>query len=539
MTRDLPTEITLLLRPGIPLPALHHSAAAGQRVILTHAELADRHAARPDDVELVQSFAHQHHLKIAEVDAGRRTVRLTGTPSAIAHAFSTALHPSVHPTGNNDGSSISALAARGVPPSLRDAVEAVLGLGTGRAARRRTEAAGCPATEPHTVRQLASAYEFPEGLDGTGQTIGLIELGGGFHMEDIKSFCDANGIPTPRISIVEVHGGRNAPAPTAALHRMLDCVNGKIKLSAAQLQSPSIEAAQATAEVTMDLALAAGLAPGAHLVVYFGTPDEQGIYHALSRAIHDESHRPDVLSISWGEPEPAISEHYMHAIDRLLQIAAHLAITVCASSGDAGALNHSPDKLPAVNFPASSPHCLACGGTTAHFHSTAGSVEIVDEVVWNANHFGFNGATGGGVSRSFALPAWQQRAKVPLGPTGKSGRGVPDVAGPADPRYGCEIRIAGRHFASAGTSAVAPLWAALLARCNQGLGRRCGHIHEHLYSIGEHHLAGLRQVPSGDNDGYQAGPGWNPCAGYGTPSGKHLYQYLRRVLKENHREAAK
>ena len=525
-------EITLLLRPRTALPELEHPLAtgSGQRHHLTHAEMASRHGAHPHDLDLVRAFATDHQLHIGEIDLARRTVQLTGTISSIAEAFHTSLHHHTCTYTDHDESTfLSPATEPAIPPSLRHLVEAVLGLHTRPTARRHRTILAAPTHQPHSLRQLANAYDLPAQANCSTQTIGLIELGGGFHPHDINAFCQANHLPTPRISVVEVHGGRNAPAPTAAIQHMLDCINGQIKLSDDALQSTSIEAAQATVEVTMDLAILAGLAPGAHLVLYFGTADEQGIYHALSRAIYDQTHRPDVLSISWGEAEPALSEAYLFAIDRLLLAASHLGITVCASSGDAGAHNNSPDHLPAVNFPASSPYCLACGGTNAHLKisaPTSDAAEIMEEVAWNSTHFGFKGATGGGVSRYFPLPPWQQRAHVPRSPFNKPGRGVPDVAGPADPRCGFEILMAGRSFTSAGTSAVAPLWAALLAHCNQSLGHRCGHIHDHLYHIGHHQLAGLRPVTTGHNDVYQAGPGWNPCTGFGTPSGKHLQLYL-------------
>jgi kumamolisin len=274
----------------------------------------------------------------------------------------------------------------------------------------------------------------------------------------------------------------------------------------------------------MDLEILAALAPAAHLVVYFASGDEQGLYHALNRAVHDEQHRPGILSVSWSLPEHTLSASELHAIEGVLQEAAHLGITVCASSGDAGALNGSTDGKPSVNYPASSPHCLACGGTSGKVDGAG----IPEEVVWNASHYGFKGASGGGVSQRFHVPAWQNDADVPAGPEGRGGRGVPDVAGLADPRHGCEMLIAGRAFASAGTSAVAPMWAALIARLNQALGDRCGHLHPHLYWLGKKGGAALRPVLKGDNGLYRAGKGWNACTGYGTPKGDGLLAHLRK-----------
>jgi kumamolisin len=507
------TELTLVLCASEPLPAIQH------RVHHLHlTELLKQHAAGPEAADRVQAFARKHGLRVAALDSARRTARIAGTAPALRAAF---------PEGAV------------VPAQLAGVVQFVLGVHSGGfhgrpVARRRGMPPRAAGSKTLRARDFAGAYGFPEDRDAAGQTIGLLEFGGGFRHEDIRAFCRRNQVPVPHIEVVELRGAANTPAPEHAVHEMLQLVEGEIRLAAAEEATPAMEAAQATVEVTMDIELLAALAPGAKLVVYFAPPDEQGIYHALHRAVYSEEHAPDVLSISWGEPETALSTQYMHAIDHLLLAAAHLGMTVCASSGDAGALNHSPDKLPSVNFPAGSPHCVACGGTTPEFTTDAdGVASIAREVVWNSTHHHLRGATGGGVSRVFPLPAWQAHAEVPAGPTGFAGRGVPDVAGPADPRFGCELLIYGLPFASAGTSAVAPLWAALIACCNRVSGRRMGHLHPHLYTIGRNRRPGLRGVNEGENGGYAAKVGWNACTGYGTPAGASL---LKQLAAARHRD---
>ncbi len=499
-------ELTLVLCAREPLPAIEPRARH-----LTHAELLERHAAHPDADARIQAFARQRGLRVAALDAAHCLARVVGTVAALREAF---------PGG------------AAVPAQLAGVVQFVLDIHSGGfhgnpVARRRGIPARAPGANTLLPGDLAEAYGFPADRDAAGQTIGLLEFGGGFRHEDIGAFCRRNHVPVPQIEVVELRGAGNHPAPEPAVREMLQLVAGEIKLAAAEEAAPPMEAAQATVEVTMDIELLAALAPGAKLVVYFAPPDEQGMYHALHRAVYSKEHAPDVLSISWGEPETALSPQYMHAVDHLLLTAAHLGMTVCASSGDAGALNHSPDRLPSVNFPAGSPHCIACGGTTPEFAKDAdGVTRIVREVVWNSTHHHLHGATGGGVSRVFPLPPWQAHARVPSGPTGFAGRGVPDVAGPADPGSGCEMLIYGLPFASAGTSAAAPLWAALIACCNSASGRRLGHLHPHMYAIGRNRLPGLRPVNEGENGGYAAKDGWNACTGYGTPAGAALLKQL-------------
>ena len=172
-----------------------------------------------------------------------------------------------------------------------------------------------------------------------------------------------------------------------------------------------------------------------------------------------------------------------------------------------------------VDFPASSPHVLACGGTRVE--SSAGA--LTGEVVWNGGASG--GATGGGVSDVFGLPDYQTTAKVPVSvnPTHAKGRGVPDVAGDADPATGYQVRVDGHDVVYGGTSAVAPLWAALIAMINQARGTPVGYLNPTLYQAAAH---ACRDVTSGTNGAYRARTGWDPCTGLGSPDGAALLKVL-------------
>jgi kumamolisin len=193
-------------------------------------------------------------------------------------------------------------------------------------------------------------------------------------------------------------------------------------------------------------------------------------------------------------------------------------VTVIVAAGDAGSSDGESDGQPHVDFPASSPYALACGGTKLTAHGGA----ISSEVVWNETAAG-EGATGGGVSSAFALPAWQQKSNVPGAPNGSAGRGVPDVAGNADPLTGYQVLVDGKAQVIGGTSAVAPLWAALIARCNQKLGAPLGDVHAALYQIGEQ---AFRDITQGNNGAYRAAAGWDPCTGLGSPRGQALLTAL-------------
>jgi kumamolisin len=158
---------------------------------------------------------------------------------------------------------------------------------------------------------------------------------------------------------------------------------------------------------------------------------------------------------------------------------------------------------------------LACGGTKL----TASGGTISTEVVWNETAVD-EGATGGGISEFFAKPDYQASAGVPnsLNPGHFVGRGLPDVAGNADPATGYDVYVDGQAGVIGGTSAVAPLWAGLVACINELTGTAAGFLNPLLYS----RLAGtggLRDITSGNNGAFMAGTGWDACTGLGSPDG--------------------
>jgi len=345
--------------------------------------------------------------------------------------------------------------------------------------------------------QVASLYRFPAGTDGTGQTIAIVELGGGFSAGDLDTYFGSLGIPVPQVTAAGVDGGSNQPG-----------------------RAPS----GADGEVLLDIEVAGAVAPGARQVVYFAPNTDRGFIDAVLAAAH-ASPSPTVISISWGQSEDAWTGQARTALDQAIADAAALGATVCAAAGDNGSSDSQSGTQPHADFPASSPHALACGGTTLHGDPATGTV--TSETVWNDGPG--RGATGGGVSDVFALPPWQSAAGVPARPGGGTGRGVPDVAGNADPATGYQVLVDGQRTVIGGTSAVAPLWAGLLARLAQATGLRFGLLQTRLYagvSAGTP-APGFRDITSGSNGAYTAAPGWDPCTGLGSPDGSALLGRLR------------
>jgi kumamolisin len=349
----------------------------------------------------------------------------------------------------------------------------------------------------YSVPQLARLYNFPRGSDGKGQCIGLIELGGGYLQSDLDSYFAELKIPRPQVTFVSVDGAKNKPRDIAA-H-----------------------------QVTLDIETAGAVAPGAKLVVYMAKNTNQSFVNAIRKATNDEENRPSVLSIAWGQPESNWDARSMNSLDEAFRDAAARGITIVCASGDGGATDGVDDGELHVDFPASSPWVLACGGTLLK----RSGKNISDETVWN-DKAGFG--SGGGVSGFFPRPEWQSKAEVPLSPKGRPGRGVPDVAAHASPQVGYRVVINGAKVVIGGTSASTPLWAGLIALLNQALGKNIGFFNEMLYDkLGPQ--GALRDITKGNNNvkkvtGYSARVGWDPCTGWGSPDGEKILQKLRDQL---------
>lgn len=281
-------------------------------------------------------------------------------------------------------------------------------------------------------------------------------------------------------------------------------------------------------ELALDIQVIGHLAPGARIVVYFGSNDEQGWLETVSQAIYDHANRPSILSISWGATEDWWKISAIERLNDLFRNAARLGITICAASGNQGCAWDCRGHC-RVMFPASSPFVLSCGGTTAQTPET--------EVVWNLRN---QAASGGGVSDQMLRPAWQpplvdvlQLPRPIRRDPAFDGRQLPDVAGLASCSY--SVYVGGHYYnVTGGTSAVAPLWSALLARINEGMRRhgkpRVGFLSPRLY--GDQRLQhSFHNITSGHNDlfganGYRAQQGWNACTGWGTPNGEGLLEAL-------------
>lgn len=354
--------------------------------------------------------------------------------------------------------------------------------------------------------QVAKHYDFPLQYTGKGQSVAIISLGGEINSDELKKDFMAMRVPPPDIKVVLVNPNSITPQ---------------------QNKQPS-------GETHLDVEVIGSICPDADITIYRG-PNPLGLASTVKKAVDDNN---SVISISWGGSETLFDVD--SEMETVLLSAQNKGITVCAAAGDGGSANVlslnsnalANDTKAHVSYPASSQYVLACGGTELLLEN-----EKKTEVVWN-NTSSKRGATGGGVSALFNLPAWQTiAADIVSANNGKTGRVIPDVAGIA---AGGDWKIyqSNKEEMIGGTSAVAPLWASLIVLINEARSHAgkspLGFINERLYDLARKGDL-FNDISHGNNrsapnhPGYQAKTGFDACSGWGTPIGSRLLEALANL----------
>ncbi len=508
---------------------------------ISRAELAATYGALPADLEKVAAFLRSHGFTVLESHVGRRVVTASGTVAQMSRAFAVDL-------GRYESPAETFRGREGfvhIPAELAGIVQTVVGLDTRsvsarRHSRGRPSGGGAPAgASTLTPPQVAKLYNFPTG-NANGQTIGIIEFGGGYVVNattkaatDINSFFTGLGLTAPTLTAVSVDKATNSPAGS----------------------STNVWDADPDVEVALDIDVAASVAPGAAIVVYFAPNATDKWMDAVTTAIHDTTNNPTVISISWGGDESGWPDSDRGSFQDALKDAALLGVTVLIATGDNGTNQGVNDGNAHVQYPASDPWALACGGT--FIANVSGST--FTEGTWNDA-----GATCGGVSVKYGVQAWQDGANVPpsVNDDKTRGRGLPDVAGNASPFSGYDLVLYGSQTSAlkvtsgsdkgsnygtvGGTSAVAPLYAGLIALINSSLGENVGYLNPTLYALAQESGQTIfRDVADGGTNavtftksdgttgtslGYTAGAGWDPCTGWGSIDGTALQTRLQQLF---------
>jgi kumamolisin len=480
-----------------PPPSLKEYAPNVPRKRFSREEFAAQFGASHADLDRVAEFGRSYGLTVAESSIARRTIVLAGTVEQMNRAFAVDLGRYESPRGPYRGRE----GAVHIPKELTDIVEGVFGLDNRRMAKRASGGG------PYSLapRQVAELYQFPLNINAEGQTIGLLEFGGGYTDSDIQSYFSGQGLSTPALTFVGKDGATNSPG------------------------------SEADVEVALDIEVSGAVAQGAAIAVYFAPWTEQGWIDIVTTAIMGENLPPDwlaptVISISWGWSELeqfgdlAWTPAAVDAVSQTFQEAAMLGVTVFVASGDNGSDCQIGDGTAHVNYPVSDPWVTGCGGTT--IQDIIG--DSFTESTWNDD-----GVTGGGISDIFPVPYWQLWANVPGSVNdGHAGRGVPDIAGFAD---GYQIYVDGSSLGQvAGTSEAAPLYAGLMGLINAAVADSVGYINPILYNLSLDRV--FRDIDDGGSNaesgapGYTSVQGWDACTGWGSVNGSALLNMIETAL---------
>jgi len=475
-------------------PMTRRALAAQRR--RTHARAAAR----------IEKLAKAYRVTVRRIDLGQRVVTL----EASARTMTEVLGATLRIYDDDQYRFRARVGQLMIPKEIAPWTRAILGFDQRPVARRLPRLgalAGSGGRAGLWPTEIAALYGIPLDRDVSSVCVGIVALGGGYLASDLAKALAATGRQAP--SVVDQAVVLDAPTADDGL--------------AAQNGNNFDGGTVSDQEVALDLQILAGLLPKARIVVYFAGNTIQGLVGAINQAIFDDVNRPQVLSVSWGSAERFWSESARDAMQAVLADAKRLQVTVLFAAGDELATGGLTDGKAHVWFPASSPYALSCGGTLPKLNGATG---ISEETVW---HEGASG-TGGGISDVFPVPAYQSSLVLP--PSVNDGvvrRGVPDVAAAAAGSPGYRIVLNGVEVVKDGTSAVAPLWAGLIAIANAARGKPLGFVNSTLYS----NQALFRQIDHGDNridgKGYDAGAGWNACTGLGVPKGAEIVTALAAV----------
>jgi kumamolisin len=501
---------------------------------LSRDEFSKRFSSSDEDIALVCEFAEHYNFTVDKSHADSATITLIGTIGSFNNAFGVTLNEIT----NSKKTYRSHSGELSIPAELKDIIIHVSGHDNylegalqpmltgyhldqnGNIPAEMRPAAAIAGSVPLTPTQVATAYNFPKS-DGYGQTVAILQFGGGYTQNNLISTFTDQGFTIPDITVVELLGATNSP-----------------------------DTGPGSAETMLDTFVVGVVAPRAKQVIYFAPNNNAFLSDVFNAALYDTDNAPSVISVSWGYIEDGwliFYPGYIAGINDTLASAAVLGVTITNSSGDYGSIpfDYGVAYANTVSMIASSPYVLGCGGTSLLLH--ANNVTKT-EVVWNHDGTG----SGGGKSKLWGTPTYQQGRRIrnwrinvtgilqTLNAAGISSttssanninvRGVPDVAGNADGSTGYTFfyGIDNSGIQAGGTSAVSPLWAGLVARLNQLSGKRMGFMNPMLY-INTHIF---RDITSGNNVvlygvGYGANTGWDACTGLGTPRGNALYQLVR------------
>jgi len=385
----------------------------------------------------------------------------------------------------------------------------------------------CPATlqnargclTPHamqTVYGISSLLQ--KGFTGKGQTvIDIVSFGSPTLQQDMQVFDQTFGLPPVDLQVISP---LNVPE-----------------------YDPHHDKGGWAGETELDVQIIHAIAPDAKIIVLTSpvaeTEGTVGLpeFRQLEQYVLDHK-LGNIVSQSWGASELTLQDQQgqqelQRWNDLLQQATTQQGMTYINSSGDNGATDYADVQMthfgnvPTTSFAADSPWVTAVGGTTLLRNGPT-----VSETAWSQS--------GGGFSRFYKTPSYQQGLPAPVQQQLNNRRGVPDVSAAADPFTGLAIYFNGTWTMAGGTSASTPVWSGMMAIANQMAGHPLGFINPALYRLAASstYTQDFRDITAGNNtnnsanvQGYSAVPGWDPVTGLGSPNAEKLIPDLIAAMK--------
>lgn len=351
-------------------------------------------------------------------------------------------------------------------------------------------------------KQIAQIYNFPT-PSTANVVVGVVALGGAVDTNSIQQYwlndCKIPSSNLPKVIIISTDGSNISPSQIG--YELENTMDVEIIGACCASTNPNI-----ISNVT--------------IVVYHAQNSIQGFYSSFQYAINDTKYNPSAVSCSWGIPEDiylgygSSGAQLLQAFNSLFGSAVRKGINICTASGDLAASDGINDGKPHVDFPASSPNVVSCGGTTLYCPNFIYDMNTV-ETVWSFDIFDNDGA-GGGVSSFFGKPTYQTN------PIYKR-RSIPDIVANSDPNTGLYVRFQGQLHIVGGTSVASPLVSSFIALCA---------IKKFINPIIYANPQAFHKIITGTNGVYSANSleDYTPCSGIGSINGSKLWAVLKQLI---------
>jgi subtilase family serine protease len=490
------------------LASLNDPSSTNYKHFLTPDEFKAQFGPTDSTVESVKNFLTNQGLTVKSVASNHAFITVSGTIGQLEDAFGV----TINNYNNTAGQTYFANAqAPSIPSEFSGVITDIAGLNNeahyvhpklrqiAQLDKHKTPAVVTPQVGSgpaggYTPSELKGAYDVSPlesaGYTGSGQTVAVMELDG-YKASNVSNYVNYYGLGSPAPTNVYVDGYSGA-------------------------------AGQGEIEVELDIEVINAIAPKAQVIVYEGPNSDQGLIDTYQKIASENKAKS--ISVSWGLSELDSSSSTMNSLHTIFQQYAAQGQSIFAASGDSGAYDQGNSTL-SVDSPANDPYVTGVGGT----HLNVSGTSYSSETVW-ANSSNKSGG-GGGISTVYSMPSYQSGPGVQNSySNGK--REVPDVSADADPNTGYSIYSQGSWTQVGGTSAAAPLWAAIATLNNQyaaaSFKGNLGQANPTLYKMFNttQTYPAYHDITSGSNLYYPATTGYDMASGIGTPD---VYNLIRDI----------